>query len=83
MQIITLASGSVLTPFERAAFNALCLADGLGYAATMTHMMSVMEGLDMQIDTARADDNNDLADQIEKTQALVLATYITGYACES
>ena len=83
MQTITLASGSVLTPFERAQFNALCLADGLGYAATMARMMDVMEGLDMQIDTARADDNNDLADQIELTQGLVLSSYITGYACES
>jgi F420-dependent methylenetetrahydromethanopterin dehydrogenase len=82
-QPITLASGSTLTPFELAAFNALVLADGLGYAAAMQSMMEVMEGLDMQIDTARANDNNELAEQIEKTQTLVLSGHIAGYAYES
>ncbi len=82
-QPITLASGSSLTPFELAAFNALVLADGLGFVATMQSMMHVMEGLDMQIDTARADGNSELADQIEKTQSIVLANSIAGYAYES
>jgi len=82
-QPITLASGSTLTPFELAAFNALVLADGLGYVAAMQSMIQVMEGLDMQIDMARANDNNELAEQIEKTQMHVLSGHIAGYAYDS
>ena len=83
MHIITTPSGSSLTPFEQATFNALCLADGLSYAATMVRMMQIMEGLDMQIDTTRADGEIEMANQIEESQHLLLASYITGYACES
>lgn len=83
MHITTAPSGSILTPFEQATFNALCLADGLSYTATMVRMMQIMEGLDMQIDTTRADGEIEMADQIEESQRLLLASYITGYACDS
>tara|TARA_Y100000310_G_C20633882_1_gene790146 strand:- start:1374 stop:1625 length:252 start_codon:yes stop_codon:yes gene_type:complete len=83
MHIITSGSTPSLTPFEQASFNALCLADGLSYISTMARMVDILQGLDMEIDTARANNDCAMADQIEKTQTLLLASYITGYASEA
>ena len=83
MHIDTTPSGSGLTPFEQATFNALCLADGLSYTATMVRILHIMEGLDTQIDTTRADGEIEMASQIEDQQRFLLASYITGYACDS
>tara|TARA_R110002020_G_scaffold37239_1_gene112397 strand:+ start:8830 stop:9051 length:222 start_codon:yes stop_codon:yes gene_type:complete len=73
----------MLTPFEQASFNALCLSDGLAHADALSKLMDIMVGLDMQIDTARADGDNEMAEQIERTSTLLLASYITGYASEA
>ena len=83
MHITTSGSAPSLTPFEQASFNALCLADGLSYFATMDRMMEIVLSLDTEIDTARANDDSAMAEQIEKTQRLLIASYVTGYACDS
>ena len=80
---LTQLSGSSLTPFERSAFNALCLSDGLTQLAHMEKLVDIMQGIDVQLAEARAAGDDELAEQIDKTFTLLFASYVDGYASDS
>tara|TARA_R110002153_G_scaffold13198_1_gene49406 strand:+ start:610 stop:861 length:252 start_codon:yes stop_codon:yes gene_type:complete len=83
MQLIQMMSGSSLTPFEQASFNAMCLSDGLSQIANMEKLLDIMQGLDAQIAEARADSDGELADQIDRTFTLLFASYAEGYSSDA
>ena len=83
MQLIQMMSGSSLTPFEQASFNAMCLSDGLSQIANMEKLLDIMQGLDDQIAEARADGDGELADQIDRTFTLLFASYAEGYSSDA
>jgi len=83
MQMIQMMSGSSLTPFEQASFNALCLSDGLSQIANMEKLLDIMQALDQQIAEARASGDSELADQIDRTFTLLFASYADGYSSEA
>ena len=82
---LTQLTGSIasLTPFERSAFNALCLSDGLSQLAHMEKLLDIMQGIDMQIAAARDAGDDEMVEQIDKTFTLLFASYVDGYASEA
>ncbi len=80
---LTELSGSSLTPFERSAFNALCLSDGLTQLAHMEKLVEIITGIDEQLAEASEAGDVELINQIDKTFTLLFASYVDGYASDA